>query len=108
MAAKRCDALLELGDAEGRRVWKGVLRALEELVRVARARRRLNQIWRPLPSVLARFRHIRCERSQTTSSGVSLRKAPSTRSAMARLPASLYYTKLSPNLLWIRLAASEW
>ena len=34
MAAKRCDALLELGDVDGQRVWKGVLRAVEELVRV--------------------------------------------------------------------------
>jgi len=36
MAAKRADALLELGDVEGHRVWKGVLRAVEELVRVDR------------------------------------------------------------------------
>jgi hypothetical protein len=28
--------LLEAGDADGQRVWKGVLRALEELVRVER------------------------------------------------------------------------
>jgi hypothetical protein len=33
MAAKRADALLELGDGDGQRVWKGVLRAVEELVR---------------------------------------------------------------------------
>jgi hypothetical protein len=36
MAAKRCDALLELGDVNGQRVWKAVLRAVEELVRVER------------------------------------------------------------------------
>jgi hypothetical protein len=36
MAAKRAVALLELGDAEGQRVWKGVLRAVEGLVRVER------------------------------------------------------------------------
>jgi hypothetical protein len=36
MAAKRADALLELGDVDGQRVWKGVLRAVEELVRVER------------------------------------------------------------------------
>jgi hypothetical protein len=36
MAAKRTDALLELGDVEGQRIWKGVLRAAEELVRVER------------------------------------------------------------------------
>jgi hypothetical protein len=35
-AAKRADALLELGDVEGQRVWKGVVRAVEELVRVER------------------------------------------------------------------------
>ena len=33
MAAKRADALLELGDVEGQRVWN-VLRAVEELVRI--------------------------------------------------------------------------
>jgi hypothetical protein len=33
MAAKRADALLALGDVEGQRAWKGVLRAVEELVR---------------------------------------------------------------------------
>jgi hypothetical protein len=31
MAASRCDALLDLGDVEGQRVWKGILRAVEEL-----------------------------------------------------------------------------
>ena len=36
IAAKRVDALLELGDVEGQRVWKGVLWAVEELVRVER------------------------------------------------------------------------
>jgi hypothetical protein len=36
MAAKRCDALLELGDVNGQRVWKAVLRAVEELVRLER------------------------------------------------------------------------
>jgi hypothetical protein len=29
MAAKRADALLELGDMEGQKVWKGVLRAVK-------------------------------------------------------------------------------
>jgi len=33
MAAKRCDALLQLGDVDGQHVWKGVLRAVEELTR---------------------------------------------------------------------------
>ena len=33
-AAKRADALLEAGDLEGQRVWKGVLKAVEEVVRV--------------------------------------------------------------------------
>jgi hypothetical protein len=32
-AAKRADVLLELGDIEGQRVWNGVLRAVEKLVR---------------------------------------------------------------------------
>jgi hypothetical protein len=32
MAARRCDALLELGDIDGQQVWKGVLRAVEELM----------------------------------------------------------------------------
>ena len=36
IAAKRVDALLELGDVEGQRVWKGVQRAVEELTRVER------------------------------------------------------------------------
>lgn len=30
LMAKRCDALLELGDLDGRRVWKDVLRAVGE------------------------------------------------------------------------------
>jgi hypothetical protein len=33
IAAKRADALLELGDLDGPRVWKAVLAALEELTR---------------------------------------------------------------------------
>jgi hypothetical protein len=33
MAAKRADALLDLGDADGQRVWKNVLRAVHELIR---------------------------------------------------------------------------
>jgi hypothetical protein len=33
MATKRVDALLELGDVGGRMVWKGVLRAVDGLVR---------------------------------------------------------------------------
>jgi hypothetical protein len=33
MAAKRADALLELGDVDGQRVWKCVLRAVLELLR---------------------------------------------------------------------------
>lgn len=36
MAGRRCDALLELGDVEGLMVWKGVLRALEKLMRAKR------------------------------------------------------------------------
>lgn len=32
MAAKRADALLDLGDVDGQRVWKGVLRAVQELI----------------------------------------------------------------------------
>lgn len=36
MAARRCDALLELGDVEGLMVWKGVLRAVEELTSIER------------------------------------------------------------------------
>jgi hypothetical protein len=36
MAAKRCDALLELGDLNGLQVWKAVLRAVQELIRVDR------------------------------------------------------------------------
>jgi hypothetical protein len=34
LVARRRDALLELGDVDGQRVWKGVLRTVEELVRV--------------------------------------------------------------------------
>ena len=34
--ARRADALLEAGYVEGQRVWKGVLRAVEELARVDR------------------------------------------------------------------------
>jgi hypothetical protein len=33
MAAKRADALLDLGDVDGQRVWKNVLRAVQELIR---------------------------------------------------------------------------
>jgi hypothetical protein len=36
MAAKRADALLDLGDLDGQRVWKPVLRAVEELIRTER------------------------------------------------------------------------
>ncbi len=36
IAAKRSDALLDLGDIDGQRVWKGVLKAIEELLRVQR------------------------------------------------------------------------
>ena len=36
MAAKRADALLDLGDVEGQRVWKAVLRAVQELTRTER------------------------------------------------------------------------
>ena len=32
MAARRADALLDLGDGDGQRVWKAVLRAVQELV----------------------------------------------------------------------------
>jgi hypothetical protein len=32
MAAKRADALLSLGDIDGQRVWKAVLRAVQELI----------------------------------------------------------------------------
>jgi hypothetical protein len=41
MAAKRADALLDLGDVDGQRVWKDVLRAVQELIR--RDRRRVNE-----------------------------------------------------------------
>ena len=33
MAASRIDALLALGDVDGQRVWKAVLRAVNELIR---------------------------------------------------------------------------
>src|SRR5258708_485777 len=36
MAAKRADALLERGDIDGQRVWKAVLRVVQELIRTAR------------------------------------------------------------------------
>jgi hypothetical protein len=36
MAAKRADAMLELGDVDGQRVWKTVLRAVLELTRTER------------------------------------------------------------------------
>jgi hypothetical protein len=36
MATKRADALLELGDVDGRKVWKAVLKAVEELLKVER------------------------------------------------------------------------
>jgi hypothetical protein len=36
MAARRCDALLAKGDVDGERVWKGILRAVEELRRTQR------------------------------------------------------------------------
>ena len=36
MAAKRADALLDIGDVEGQQVWKGVLRAVHEIMRTER------------------------------------------------------------------------
>jgi hypothetical protein len=43
MAAKRADALLDLGDVDGQRVWRAVLRAVQELIRQERkAGERLN------------------------------------------------------------------
>ena len=33
MAAKRADAMLELGDADGLATWKAILRAMQELTR---------------------------------------------------------------------------
>jgi hypothetical protein len=36
MAAKRADAMLEVGDAEGQRVWTAVLRAVLDLTRTER------------------------------------------------------------------------
>ena len=37
LAARRADALLEQGDAEGFLVWKRIVRAIEELNRTSRA-----------------------------------------------------------------------
>jgi hypothetical protein len=43
MAARRADAMLELGDLVGQRTWKAVLRAVQELTRMERGRsERLN------------------------------------------------------------------
>jgi hypothetical protein len=36
LAARRCDALLASGDVDGQRVWKGILRAVEQLRRTER------------------------------------------------------------------------
>jgi hypothetical protein len=36
LAARRCDALLANGDVDGERVWKSILRAVEELQRTER------------------------------------------------------------------------
>jgi hypothetical protein len=36
IAARRCDALLADGDVDGERVWKSILRAVEELQRTER------------------------------------------------------------------------
>jgi len=36
MAARRADALLDSGDVDGQRVWKAVLRAVEEMIRIER------------------------------------------------------------------------
>jgi hypothetical protein len=36
MAASRVDALLALGDVDGQSVWKAVLRAVQELIRLDR------------------------------------------------------------------------
>jgi hypothetical protein len=36
LAARRCDALLANGDLDGERVWKSILRAVEELRRTER------------------------------------------------------------------------
>jgi hypothetical protein len=36
MAAKRAEAMLELGDVDGQRMWKAVLRAVQELTRIER------------------------------------------------------------------------
>jgi hypothetical protein len=38
MAAKRADAMLEYGDAEGQRMWTAVLRAVQDLTRTERDR----------------------------------------------------------------------
>lgn len=37
IAARRADALLELGELDGQRVWQGVLRTVVELSRATRA-----------------------------------------------------------------------
>jgi hypothetical protein len=36
MAAKRADAMIELGDVDRQRTWKAVLRAVEALIRTER------------------------------------------------------------------------
>ncbi len=36
MAAKRVDAMLALGDVNGQRTWKAVLRAVQEIIRTER------------------------------------------------------------------------
>jgi hypothetical protein len=36
MAAKRADALLDIGDVEGQQLWKAVLRAVDEIMRTTR------------------------------------------------------------------------
>jgi hypothetical protein len=36
MAARRADALLELGDIEGQRTWRAVLRAVQEITQMER------------------------------------------------------------------------
>jgi hypothetical protein len=38
IAAQRADALLDVGDVDGQRVWKGVLRAIQDLIRSDRSR----------------------------------------------------------------------
>jgi hypothetical protein len=37
IAAKRADAILGSGDVDGQRVWNGVLRAIQELIRSDRS-----------------------------------------------------------------------